>query len=94
MGLFAQRLTCAGSASKRLKLRISTLVKPPCVAMAASPEQAYLAARDAQIRRLTALSNPNPSADRVLKETIAYARRRAAEVARHRPSRTVQCIPF
>jgi hypothetical protein len=44
------------------------LVLSPVLAMAASPEQSYLAARDAQIRRLTALSKPNPSSDRVLKE--------------------------
>jgi hypothetical protein len=49
-------------------LLIGILALLPAVAMAASPEQAYLAARDAEIRRLTALSNPNPSADRVLKE--------------------------
>jgi hypothetical protein len=49
-------------------LWIGFLALLPTMAEAASPEQAYLAARDAQIRRLTALSNPNPSADRVLKE--------------------------
>src|SRR5262245_55088378 len=49
-------------------LWIAILALLPAVAMAASPEQAYLAARDAQIRRLTALSKPTPSADKVLKE--------------------------
>jgi hypothetical protein len=49
-------------------LWIGLLILLPALATAASPEQAYLAARDAQIRRLTALSNPNPSSDRVLKE--------------------------
>ena len=47
-------------------LWIGFLALLPAAAMAASPEQAYLAARDAQIRRLTALSKPSPSADRVL----------------------------
>src|SRR5262245_51285952 len=49
-------------------LWIGFLALLPTMAMAASPEQAYLAARDAQIRRLTALSEPNPSDDKVLKE--------------------------
>jgi hypothetical protein len=49
-------------------LWIGFLALLPTMAMAASPEQAYLAARDAQIRRLTALSKPNPSSDKVLKE--------------------------
>jgi hypothetical protein len=49
-------------------LWIGFLALLPTMAMAASPEQAYLAARDAQVRRLTALSKPNPSSDKVLKE--------------------------
>jgi hypothetical protein len=49
-------------------LWIGLLALLPATAMAASAEQAYLAARDAQIRRLTALSKPNPSSDKVLKE--------------------------
>jgi hypothetical protein len=49
-------------------LWIGFLALLPTMAMAASAEQAYLAARDAQIRRLTALSKPNPSSDKVLKE--------------------------
>jgi hypothetical protein len=49
-------------------LWIGFLALLPTMAEAASPEQAYLAARDAQIRRLTALSKPNPSSDKVLKE--------------------------
>ena len=49
-------------------LWIGLLVLFPAIAMAGSSEQAYLTARDAQIRRLTALSKPDPSSDRVLKE--------------------------
>jgi len=48
-------------------LWIGFLALLPTMAMAASPEQDYLAARDAQIRRLTAMSKPDPSNDRVLK---------------------------
>ena len=49
-------------------LWISVLALLPAMAIAASAEQAYLAARDAQVRRLTALSKPDPSSDKVLKE--------------------------
>jgi hypothetical protein len=43
------------------------LVLLPAMALAASPEQDYLAARDAHIRKLTALSKPNADNDRVMK---------------------------
>jgi hypothetical protein len=39
----------------------------PAGADAASPEQAYLAARNVQIRRLAALSKPDPGSEQVLK---------------------------
>jgi hypothetical protein len=49
-------------------LWIGLLALLPTMAMAASAEQAYLAARDVQIRKLTAMSKPNPESERVLKE--------------------------
>jgi hypothetical protein len=39
----------------------------PAVADGASPEQAYLAARNVQIHRLAALSKPDPGSEQVLK---------------------------
>ena len=49
-------------------LWVGLLVLLPALAAAASPEQAYLAARDAQIRRLTARDQPGADADRLLQE--------------------------
>ena len=60
-------------------LWIGLLALLPTMAVAASAGQAYLAARDAQVRRLDALSKPDPSSDKVLKEH----ERAVAELEKH-----------